>query len=120
MSDLPAPPRNFRRFHPEDVHLTLAFLGPCGEQGAERALQALDVALQTQPRDLVLWNNLACLHAGFDGSRTRVLEPIGFVVDEPSGESYEAWLRSAWRDLFARSSKATSRRSEAAETSQRH
>lgn len=77
-------------------------------------------ALQTQPRDLVLWNNLACLHAGFDGSRTRVLEPIGFVVDEPSGESYEAWLRSAWRDLFARSSKATSRRSEAAETSQRH
>lgn len=40
--DLPVLPANFRRFHPDDVHITLAFLGPCGEEGAERALTALD------------------------------------------------------------------------------
>jgi 2'-5' RNA ligase len=40
--ELPALPTNFRRLHPGDVHLTLAFLGGCGEEGAERALQALD------------------------------------------------------------------------------
>jgi len=39
---LPEPPTGFRRFHPDDVHLTLAFLGRCGEQAAARALAALD------------------------------------------------------------------------------
>jgi len=43
--DLPPPPANFRRFHAEDVHLTLAFLGGCGEEGARRALGALDEQL---------------------------------------------------------------------------
>jgi 2'-5' RNA ligase len=38
-----------RRFHPEDVHLTLAFLGGCGEEGAERALAALDAQLSIAP-----------------------------------------------------------------------
>lgn len=40
--DLPAPPENFRRFHPDDVHVTLCFLGPCGEAAALAALDALD------------------------------------------------------------------------------
>jgi len=39
---LPKLPSGFRRFHPDDVHLTLAFLGGCGEQAATRALAALD------------------------------------------------------------------------------
>ena len=43
--ELPALPSNFRRFQPEDVHLTLAFLGGCGEGAAERALAALDQRL---------------------------------------------------------------------------
>lgn len=43
--DLPEPPPSFRRFHPDDVHLTLTFLGGCGEDAALRALQALDAAL---------------------------------------------------------------------------
>jgi 2'-5' RNA ligase len=40
--DLPEPPTSIRRYHAEDVHLTLAFLGGVGEAGAERALAALD------------------------------------------------------------------------------
>src|SRR3954468_19415255 len=50
--DLPPLPPSFRLFHPEDVHLTLSFLGGCGEPAAERALAALDEALsrrQAQP-----------------------------------------------------------------------
>lgn len=43
--DLPELPRGFRRYHPEDVHLTLAFLGGCGEAAAQRALEALDARL---------------------------------------------------------------------------
>jgi 2'-5' RNA ligase len=40
--ELPAPPPQLRRFHPEDVHMTLAFLGGCGEEAALRALSVLD------------------------------------------------------------------------------
>jgi len=47
--ELPALPSNFRRFHPEDVHLTLAFLGGCGALAAERALAALDLRLASEP-----------------------------------------------------------------------
>jgi RNA 2',3'-cyclic 3'-phosphodiesterase len=47
--DLPEVPPGFRRFHPGDVHLTLAFLGGCGEDSARRALTALDERLRTAP-----------------------------------------------------------------------
>ena len=47
--DLPPLPPSFRLFHPEDVHLTLSFLGGCGQAAAERALQALDTALGEAP-----------------------------------------------------------------------
>src|SRR5688500_10938618 len=47
--ELPEVPAGFRRFHSEDVHLTLAFLGGCGEGAAARALSALDERLS---RDL--------------------------------------------------------------------
>jgi 2'-5' RNA ligase len=43
--ELPELPPGFRRYQPEDVHLTLAFLGGCGEAAAQRALQALDERL---------------------------------------------------------------------------
>jgi len=46
---LPALPRSFRRFHPDDVHLTLAFLGGCGEPAALRALAVLDERLALAP-----------------------------------------------------------------------
>jgi 2'-5' RNA ligase len=47
--ELPEPPTALRRFHPDDVHLTLAFLGGCGEAAAERALGVLDERLRTAP-----------------------------------------------------------------------
>lgn len=46
---LPDVPAGFRRFHPDDVHLTLAFLGGCGEESARRALGALDEHLRAAP-----------------------------------------------------------------------
>ncbi len=47
---LPALPNNFRRFQPDDVHLTLAFLGGCGQIAAERALAVLDQRLASEPQ----------------------------------------------------------------------
>ena len=47
--ELPALPKQFRLFHPDDVHLTLAFLGACGEDGALRALAVLDERLHSAP-----------------------------------------------------------------------
>jgi 2'-5' RNA ligase len=49
VTDLPPPPPSIRLFHPQDVHLTLAFLGACRPSAAERALEALDAALARQP-----------------------------------------------------------------------
>ena len=46
---LPALPGALRLYHPDDVHLTLAFLGGCGEEGAMRALAALDARLALDP-----------------------------------------------------------------------
>ncbi|MGC4088624.1 MAG: 2'-5' RNA ligase family protein [Polyangiaceae bacterium] len=45
---LPALPAGFRRYHADDVHLTLAFLGGCGEVAALRALAVLDEMLQRE------------------------------------------------------------------------
>jgi len=42
---LPPPPPAIRLFAPADVHLTLSFLGACGQEAAERALAALEEAL---------------------------------------------------------------------------
>jgi 2'-5' RNA ligase len=50
---LPAPPAFMRLFHAEDVHLTLSFLGGCGEAAALRALAALDAELARQPRPII-------------------------------------------------------------------
>ncbi len=51
---LPPLPTNFRRFHPEDVHLTLAFLGGVSESAAHEALAALDARLQAAPLSTIV------------------------------------------------------------------
>jgi 2'-5' RNA ligase len=38
---VPAPPRGVRRFHPADLHLTIAFLGPVTEEAALAGWEAL-------------------------------------------------------------------------------
>jgi RNA 2',3'-cyclic 3'-phosphodiesterase len=50
VTGLPPLPPSFRLLHPDDVHLTLSFLGGCGQDAAERALTALDEALRRDPR----------------------------------------------------------------------
>jgi RNA 2',3'-cyclic 3'-phosphodiesterase len=45
---LPEPPPALRRYHADDVHLTLAFLGGVGEAAAQRALDALDQRLAVE------------------------------------------------------------------------
>lgn len=45
LEPLPAVPPGFRRFHRDDLHLTIAFLGACGEARARDALAALDAQL---------------------------------------------------------------------------
>jgi RNA 2',3'-cyclic 3'-phosphodiesterase len=55
--DLPPTPPPFRRFHPDDVHCTLSFLGGCGEQAAQAALAALEErlrAIRPSPIDVSL------------------------------------------------------------------
>jgi len=49
VQSLPELPGALRLYHPDDVHLTLAFLGGCGEDGAMRALAALDERLALDP-----------------------------------------------------------------------
>jgi 2'-5' RNA ligase len=47
--ELPPLPPSFRLFHPSDVHLTLSFLGGCGEAAALRGLAALEAELARAP-----------------------------------------------------------------------
>jgi 2'-5' RNA ligase len=49
LETLPALPPRFRRFDPADVHLTLMFLGACGETAARAALTATREALDSAP-----------------------------------------------------------------------
>jgi 2'-5' RNA ligase len=46
---LTEPPPSIRLYQPEDAHLTLAFLGGCGEPAALRALAVLDERLADSP-----------------------------------------------------------------------
>lgn len=47
--DLPPPPPRFRAFQAADLHLTLTFLGPCGEPAALAAFRAIADALDASP-----------------------------------------------------------------------
>ncbi len=89
---LPPLPRGFRLFRPEDVHLTLAWLGSCGEQAAQRALSALDCLLpiwQQKPIHITLGPVAAmgsaraytALSALLDGGRSETTACLALVRD---------------------------------------
>jgi 2'-5' RNA ligase len=46
----PPAPHGIRVFAPEDLHLTVAFLGACGEERARRAWDAVDAELTARPQ----------------------------------------------------------------------
>ena len=93
--ELPALPSNFRRFHPDDVHLTLAFLGGCGKVAAERALAALDHRLlcESPPPIGVSLGEVV----GMGGSR-RTYSALSALLDRGRAEA-TAYV-AAWRDLL--------------------
>jgi 2'-5' RNA ligase len=53
VESLPEVPPSIRRYHVGDVHMTLAFLGGCGEPAALRALAVLDQRLLVSPPPVV-------------------------------------------------------------------
>lgn len=49
IASLPKVPPAFRAFHSDDVHLTITFLGACGETAAHHAFDTLAAALSERP-----------------------------------------------------------------------
>jgi len=93
--ELPALPSNFRRFHPEDVHLTLAFLGGCGQEAAERALSALDRRLASEPIGSMAISLGEVVPMG--GSR-RNYSALSALLDR--GRAEASACIAVWRDLL--------------------
>jgi 2'-5' RNA ligase len=83
-------PRTLRRFHPEDVHLTLAFLGHCGEDPA-RAAWALAQSLPL-PDFTVTLAGLACM-----GNPRK---PSAFSAELDKGHDEVAAYLGAHRDAL--------------------
>jgi RNA 2',3'-cyclic 3'-phosphodiesterase len=92
---LPALPANFRRFHPQDVHLTLAFLGACGNAGAERALALLDQHLEREPQPSMAISLAEVVPMG--GSR-RTYSALSALLDQGRAEASACIV--ALRDLL--------------------
>jgi 2'-5' RNA ligase len=84
LSDLP---HGCRAFHPSDVHMTVAFLGGCGEQLAERGWQSIAEQL-SEPLELEL-GGLRAL-----GNPRR---PSALSLTVAKGHQRAAELIGAWR-----------------------
>ncbi len=82
--ELPELPSNFRRFQPEDVHLTLAFLGGCDKVQAERALAALDQRLAREPQPPIAVTLAEVVAMG--GSR-RTYSTLSALLDQGRAEA---------------------------------
>jgi RNA 2',3'-cyclic 3'-phosphodiesterase len=85
--ELPALPSNFRRFQPEDVHLTLAFLGGCGQNAANHALAALDQRLASEPLSPIAISLAEVVAMG--GSR-RTYSALSALLDRGRAEASAA------------------------------
>lgn len=83
------PPGGVRRFHPEDLHVTLAFFGPCGEARATAAWEALTPPL---PRTAV---SLGAVVPMGPPSRWSALS-----AELVEGRDAVEAAMAAWRDLL--------------------
>lgn len=93
--DLPELPKNFRLFHPEDVHATLAFLGGCGESSAMRALDALDARLRESVPKAIPVSLAEVVPMGARGRRYTALSAL---LDRGRAETTACLLE--YRDLL--------------------
>jgi 2'-5' RNA ligase len=92
---LPKRPTSFRRFHVDDVHMTLAFLGACGEEAALRALRALDDRLAVSPIGPMKLSLAEVVPMG--GSR-RKYSALSALLNE--GQREAAACITAYRDVL--------------------
>ena len=105
--ELPALPKQFRRFHPDDVHLTLAFLGGCGQDAALRALARLDQRLQSAPLSSI---DISLAEVVPMGGSARTYTALSALLDRGRAET-TAYL-AAHRDALLEA--ATGRREQRA------
>ena len=92
---LPETPESIRRFHPDDIHMTLAFLGGCGETFAAHALAALDERLKTAPPAVIDGTLGAVVPMG--GAR-RDYSALSALLDRGRAEATE--LVTSLRDVL--------------------
>src|SRR5262249_31073633 len=83
VNDLPDVPASVRRYHADDIHLTLAFLGGCGQDAANRALHALDARLESAP--IRAMNTTLGEAVPMGGSR-RTYSALSALLDEGRAE----------------------------------
>lgn len=95
LQELPELPRSFRRFHVEDVHMTLAFLGTCGEEAALRALAALDERLKVSPIEVM---NVSLGEIVPMGGSRRKYSALSATLDH--GREEAAACLMAYRDIL--------------------
>lgn len=92
---LPPLPPSFRRFHVDDVHVTLAFLGGCSEEAAFRALAALDERLKSAP--IVVMNVSLGEVVPMGGSR-RAYSALSAILEQ--GREEATACLTAYRDVL--------------------
>lgn len=93
--DLPPLPPLFRLFHPDDVHMTLSFLGGCGEEAALRALAALDQARQERPFPSMNVSLGAVVPMG----SARAYSALSALLEQGRAEATECL--ATWRDVLS-------------------
>jgi 2'-5' RNA ligase len=112
VSRVPEAPRGIRTFHQEDLHLTVAFLGACGEERARAAFAALawplpaidvtfgEVVAMGNPRrysalSALLVTGRAEVEAAIGASRDAACEVAQVAIDERPPKAHVTIARPA-------------------------
>lgn len=94
-------PSFLRLFHPEDVHITVAFLGACGEQRARQAWSEAEQQLHRRPA-APLVATLGGLAPMGNPKRPSALSVVLEAGAEPVAELMGSLREAAWRAAGAR------------------